>query len=176
VSESSTRPLASSADERPSTTAPPTTRPRWGRIAAVSAIVIAFDQLTKSWAVAALDDGPIDLVGSLRLRLTFNSGASFSMGAGRGGVIGLVGLVVVVFLLRSVARWPGALAPVALGMILGGALGNLADRLFRAGDGFLGGRVVDFVDLQWWPVFNAADVGVVVGAGLLVLASLRQPQ
>jgi len=139
--------------------------------------VIALDQLTKAWAVAALDDGPIDLIGSLRLRLTFNSGASFSMGSGRGGVIGVVGLVVVVILLRSVARWSGSLAPVALGMILGGALGNLADRVFRAGGGgLLDGRVVDFVDLQWWPVFNVADAGVVVGAGLLVLASLRQPQ
>jgi signal peptidase II len=150
-------------------------RPRWGLIALVAAAVLALDQLTKHWALAALDDGPIDLIGSLRLQLTFNSGASFSMGSGRGGLIGLVGLVVVVFLLRSVARWPGILAPVALGMIVGGALGNLADRVFRAGGGgLLGGRVVDFIDLQWWPVFNVADMGVVLGAALLIVASLRQ--
>jgi signal peptidase II len=152
-------------------------RPRWGLIAVVAAAVLALDQLTKHWALAALDDGPIDLIGSLRLQLTFNSGASFSMGSGRGGLIGLVGLVVVVFLLRSVARWPGILAPVALGMIVGGALGNLADRVFRAGaGGLLGGRVVDFIDLQWWPVFNVADMGVVLGAALLIVASLRQPR
>ncbi len=152
-------------------------RPRWGLIALVAAAVLALDQLTKHWALAALDDGPIDLIGSLRLQLTFNSGASFSMGSGRGGLIGLVGLVVVVFLLRSVARWPGILAPVALGMIVGGALGNLADRVFRAGGGgLLGGRVVDFIDLQWWPVFNVADMGVVLGAALLIVASLRQPR
>jgi signal peptidase II len=150
-------------------------RPRWGHIGAVAAVVIALDQLTKHWAVNALADGPIEILGSVRFRLTFNSGASFSMGSGRGGLIGLVGLVVVIVLLRSVARWPGALAPTGLGMVLGGALGNLIDRLFRAGaDGFLAGRVVDFIDFRWWPVFNVADMGVVVGAGLLVLASLKQ--
>ena len=174
MSESSTRPLASSADaDRP--TPPARVRPRWGLIAAVAAGVVALDQLAKQWAVTALDDGPIDVVGSFRFRLTFNSGASFSMGSGRGGLIAVVGLVVVAVLLRSVARWPGALAPVALGMVLGGALGNLTDRVFRAGgDGILGGRVVDFVDFQWWPVFNVADMAVVSGACLLVLASLRQ--
>jgi signal peptidase II len=142
----------------------------------VAALVVALDQLTKHWAVNALADGPIEVVGSVQFRLTFNSGASFSMASGRGGLIGLVGLAVVIVLLRSVARWPGLLAPTALGMVLGGALGNLTDRVFRAGaDGFLGGRVVDFIDFRWWPVFNVADIGVVVGASLLVLASLRQP-
>ena len=63
---------------------------------------------------------------------------------------------------------------LGLGIILGGALGNLTDRAFRAGDGFLGGRVVDMVDLQWWPVFNLADAALWVGVGVLLLAS-RQP-
>jgi signal peptidase II len=58
---------------------------------------------------------------------------------------------------------------VAIGLILGGALGNLLDRTFREGDGLLGGHVVDFVDLQWWPVFNVADAAVSVGGVLLVL-------
>ena len=85
------------------------------------------------------------------------------MGGGRGGLIALVGLVVVVVLLRSVARWPGAWRRWPSAWSLGGALGNLADRVFRAGDdGFLGGRVVDFIDLQWWPVFNVADIAVVL--------------
>jgi len=136
---------------------------------------VALDQVTKEWALAALDDGPIDLVWTLRLKLTFNSGASFSLGAGRGGLIALVGLLAVVVAFRSVLRWPGRLAPVGLGLVLGGALGNLVDRALRDGDGFLGGRVVDFVDVQWWPVFNVADIGIVIGGGLLVLASLRQP-
>jgi signal peptidase II len=63
---------------------------------------------------------------------------------------------------------------VALGLVVGGALGNLTDRAFRAGDGFLGGGVIDFVDLQWWPVFNVADSGVVVGAVLLFLLQLNE--
>jgi signal peptidase II len=56
---------------------------------------------------------------------------------------------------------------VAIGLVFGGALGNLIDRAFREGDGFLGGGVVDFIDLQWWPVFNIADAAIVVGALLL---------
>jgi signal peptidase II len=58
--------------------------------------------------------------------------------------------------------------------VLGGALGNVVDRALRDGDGFLGGRVVDFVDLGFWPVFNLADAALWVGIGLLVLASLRE--
>jgi signal peptidase II len=61
-------------------------------------------------------------------------------------------------------------------MILGGALGNLADRAFREGDRVLGGAVVDFIDFQWFPVFNVADIGVVGGAMLLVLATALEPE
>ena len=62
---------------------------------------------------------------------------------------------------------------VALGMIVGGASGNVADRLLRGDSGFLQGSVVDFIDLQWWPVFNVADIGVVCGAILLSIATFR---
>lgn len=168
MSASSSRPLASSASA---------SGRRAALAGAIAAVVVALDQLTKHWALHELADGPVDLVGSLRLRLTFNSGASFSVGAGRGGLIALVGLVVVAFVFRSALRWPGKLAPVALGFVLGGALGNLADRAFRDGSGgFLGGRVVDFIDPQWWPVFNVADIGVSVGAVLLAIVSLRNPE
>jgi signal peptidase II len=127
--------------------------------------------------VNALDGGrTIDLVWTLRLRLTFNSGASFSVGSGRGGIIAAVGLVVLLFVFRSVLRWPGRLAGIGIGVAAGGALGNLVDRVFRAGEGFLGGRVVDFIDPQWWPVFNVADIAIFTGAGLLVLASTRQEE
>ena len=68
------------------------------------------------------------------------------------------------------------LAAVAMGMIVGGALGNLGDRLFRGDAGFLHGSVVDFIDLQWWPVFNVADMGVVCGAVLLAITFLRPPE
>jgi signal peptidase II len=147
------------------------------RLAALLAVgVIALDQASKQWALSALDDGPIDLVGSLRFNLAFNSGTAFSMGRGWGGVISLVGLVVVIGLLRGVLRWPGRLPIVASGMVAGGAVGNLLDRVFRAGDGVLGGSVVDFIDVQWWPIFNVADIGICVGAGLLAILSFTAPE
>jgi signal peptidase II len=133
-----------------------------------AAAVVALDQLTKAWAVSALDDGRIiDLLWTLRLRLTFNDGAAFSVGGGSGGLLALAGLVVVAVVYRSVLRWPGRLPPVALGLVLGGAIGNLVDRVARDG------AVVDFIDLQWWPLFNVADMGISCGAVGLVLLSLR---
>jgi len=142
---------------------------------AIAAVVIVLDQVTKIWAVAALDDGAIDLFWTLRFRLIFNTGAAFSLGDGAGRWLGLVviGVVIaVIFYARSVSdRLPRLL----LGMILGGAIGNLIDRIFRAEDGFLSGGVVDFIDLQWWPVFNIADIAVVLGAIGFGLLSLREP-
>ena len=135
---------------------------------------MALDQLTKHWALQALDDGPIELIGSLRLKLAFNSGTAFSVGEGRGGLISLLGLVVVAVLLRSVASWPGRLPALIGGLVAGGAVGNLLDRLLRdGGDGVLAGHVVDFIDLQWWPVFNVADIGIVGGALALAVLSFR---
>lgn len=143
----------------------------------VAAFVVAVDQLTKWWALVSLDDRDIDLVWTLRLNLVHNSGAAFGLGQGMEVMIaGLaLGFVVVV----AWASWGGrrlSLPPVLLGMILGGAIGNLADRALRSGDGFLGGAVVDFVDLQWWPVFNAADAAIVVAGVILVLTAHRNRQ
>ena len=169
VSASSTRPPGSSAEDTAAS-------PEIGLLVATGAAVLAVDQATKHWALQALTDGPIEVVGSLQLRLTFNSGTAFSVGEGRGGLISLLGLVVVAVLLRSVVEWPGKLPAVVGGLVAGGAMGNLLDRLLRAGgDGPLGGHVVDFIDLQWWPVFNVADIGIVGGAVLLALLSFRAP-
>jgi signal peptidase II len=142
----------------------------------VAALVVALDQISKHWALHALDDRPIDLVGSLRLRLTFNDSAAFSLGGGRTSLIAVIGLVVVAVLVRFGLRAEGRLWAVGFGVLLGGALGNLVDRAFRAGDGLLGGRVVDFIDLQWWPVFNVADTALWVGIGLLLLSAWREPE
>jgi signal peptidase II len=133
-------------------------------VAGVAAAVVAVDQLTKTWALRALDDGPIDLFWTLRLKLTINSGAAFGLGKGLGPVL-VIAAVAVLVVLGMLAR-STPLSPfgvVALGLVLGGALGNLVDRLVRDQGG-----VVDFVDLQWWPVFNAADAAISVGAVLLV--------
>jgi signal peptidase II len=140
--------------------------------AAVAVVSIALDQGTKSWALAALGDGdPIHVLGSLQLRLSFNTGVAFSLGQGSGLVIVPLALVVVAVVVYVARNLSGRLAATAVGLVVGGAVGNLVDRLVRGHDG----AVVDFLDLQWWPVFNVADACIVVGGALLALCSLRRP-
>ena len=159
---------ANPSAERVGPVAPPTPRARWPLLLGVAAAVLAADQLTKWWALETLDTRTIDVVWTLRFNLTINYGSAFSVAEGRGAVISLLALVIVAVLLRSgrYATRPGT--AVAIGLVFGGAVGNLIDRAFREGDGFLGGGVVDFIDLQWWPVFNVADAAIVVGALLLL--------
>jgi signal peptidase II len=142
----------------------------------IAVAVLVGDQLTKEWALRGLADGPIDVVGSLRWNLAFNTGTAFSLGSdqGLGPWISLLAIGVVIGLsLGYTSRF--RLGAVAAGLITGGAIGNLADRAFRGDDGLLQGAVVDFIDLQWWPVFNVADMAIVVGAFLLVWSTLRAP-
>ena len=139
----------------------------------IAAIVIA-DQLTKHWALNRLSGGrTIDLVGSLRFNLAFNKGMAFSQATGAGPVIGAFGLVIVIVVVSWMRRSARGAAAVAASLIVGGAIGNLVDRLLR-GDAWLRGAVVDFVDLQWFPVFNLADSAITVGAVTMALAALRQ--
>ena len=138
--------------------------------APVALVVIVADQLTKHWAVNELVDRDIDLFWTLRFNLSYNTGMAFSRGEDLGPIIGVLALVVVVVLLLSIKRQPGRLTDVAVGMIVGGAIGNVIDRLFRQ-EAWLRGGVVDFIDFQWFPIFNIADIGVTVGGALLVLAS-----
>jgi signal peptidase II len=145
-----------------------------GTFLGAAAVVVVLDQLTKHWALASLADGPVDLVGSLRLNLVFNDRAAFSLGgSGNTTLIASIGLVLVVALVTMGMRAERRGWALGLGIVLGGALGNLVDRAFRAGDGILGGRVVDMVDLQWWPVFNLADAALWVGIGVLLVDSRR---
>jgi len=139
--------------------------------ALIAVAIVVADQATKHWALNALGDGrTIDVVGSLRFNLAFNTGMAFAKGQGIGPIIAVVGVIVVAYLLVGLRRdtKPGA---VLVGMVAGGAAGNIVDRLFR-GDAWLRGAVVDFIDLQWWPIFNIADAAIVLGAGALVIASL----
>ncbi len=141
---------------------------------AVAALFLGADQATKHWAVNRLSGGRIvEVVGSLRFNLFFNQGMAFSRFRGIGQYIGVLALVVVCVLAVNLRRAESRLSSLATGMIIGGALGNIVDRLFR-GEGWLRGAVVDFIDLQWWPVFNVADIGVSVGGVLLVLGTLRR--
>ena len=147
-----------------------------GRIApgsiAVAAAIVVVDQITKWWAVAQLADRNIDLVWTLRLNLSYNTGAAFGMGRDLGPIIAVLAMVIVVVLLLSLSHSGSRTADVAIGMIIGGAVGNLIDRVARD-PGWLRGGVVDFIDLQWFPVFNIADTGITVGGALLVFASWR---
>ncbi len=146
-------------------------------IGAVALGVYALDQASKSWAVHRLSDGStVDVIGSLRFNLAFNSGAAFSQGTGFGPVIALVAMVVVIALVWTGRSATSRASAVAVGLIVGGAVGNLSDRLLRSGPGGLfGGAVVDFIDLQWWPVFNVADSAIVVGGLLLLLSTALAP-
>ena len=138
-------------------------------VIAAAAITLVIDQITKVWAVEALDDQRIDVVWKLRLNLVHNTGFAFSAGEGMGPVLGLIALVIAVALWRTRQRMQGAVGLVAIGLVLGGALGNLVDRLLR-GEAWLRGGVVDFIDFRFWPVFNFADMGIVVGVVLMCLS------
>jgi signal peptidase II len=137
--------------------------------AATVAPVVALDQLTKWWALEQLSDGPIHVFWTLDLRLTFNSGAAFSTGPGLTPFLTAAGVALVGMLVLMSRASTKTSAAISLGLLLGGACGNLADRLFRDH----GGAVIDFVDFGWWPVFNVADTALVCGAILLVLVNAR---
>jgi signal peptidase II len=141
----------------------------------VALIVLVLDIVTKWWAVHRLSDGSaIDLVGSLRFYLVYNRGMAFSAGTNLGPVIGLLAIVVVVILVRNLNKVDNLLSLIATGSIIGGATGNVVDRIFR-GDGFMTGAVIDFIDLQWWPVFNIADIGIVCGAIAMAISLIFFP-
>lgn len=145
----------------------------------VAGVVVLLDQLTKVWAVAALSDGPINLIGeTLRLRLTRNPGAAFSSFTGGGAVLAVVAALVAIVIAFLLPRIELSVDRFALALIMGGALGNFLDRIFRS-DGFLDGAVVDFIDLSFWPTFNVADSAITVGVIIIVasafLASPPEP-
>jgi signal peptidase II len=96
---------------------------------------------------------------------------AFSRGEGLGPVIGIVALVVVAALLVSLRRQSGTAGTIAVGLVIGGAAGNVVDRLFRS-PGWLRGAVIDFIDVQFWPIFNVADMAITIGGLLLVFGSV----
>ena len=141
-------------------------------VCAVFACVL--DQLTKEWALNALEPGvPRRLVGSiLQLRLTFNPGAAFSFATNATWLLTLIAAAVVIGVLLSARRLRDMVWASAMGLLVGGALGNLMDRLFRA-PGAGNGHVVDFLQLPHWPIFNVADMAICTAAALIVLQTLR---
>ncbi|MEI7717023.1 MAG: signal peptidase II [Mycobacterium sp.] len=140
---------------------------------AVAAVVLALDVVTKVLAVKWLRPGePVSIIGdTVTWTLVRNSGAAFSMATGYTWVLTLVATGVVLGIVWMGRRLVSPWWAVGLGMILGGALGNLTDRFFRS-PGPLRGHVVDFLSVGWWPVFNVADPAVVGGAALVMGLSI----
>jgi signal peptidase II len=140
----------------------------------IGSVVCAVDAASKVLAVAGLGSHRqvVLLGGLLTLRLYRNAGAAFSLGPSYTAIYALIAVGVLVGIVRVSGRlrsWPWA---IALGLLLGGAAGNLADRLFRS-PGLLHGAVVDWIKLPYFPaVFNVADSAITIGAALLVLASV----
>ena len=139
------------------------------RLLTVLGCLVALDQLTKAWAVSALSDGHVvSLFWTLQFNLGYNSGFAFSQGKGMGPFVGVLACVAIVFLVRSVLTSRTKSSAYGLLLIASGALGNVVDRIFRHG-GFMRGSVVDFIDFQWFPIFNVADSCITLGAIALLL-------
>lgn len=144
-------------------------------VCAVVAIVAA-DQLTKALVVSNLTEGePRNIIGStVTFDLARNSGSAFSRFRGYTPILAVLAIVITFLIARAVRQATDRWTMVGLVLVLGGALGNLADRLFRS-PGFLRGHVVDFVSVGWWPVFNLADSCITIGAIILVVRTLFAP-
>jgi signal peptidase II len=143
----------------------------WLILLVVAVTVLVADLITKIVAVALIEPGdPVEIIGdTVTFKLVRNSGAAFSMATGYTWILTLIALAVVAGIIRYSHRLGSIWWALGLGLVLGGALGNLIDRIFRA-PGPLRGHVVDFMSVGWWPVFNVADSAVVCGAiGLVVL-------
>ncbi|MFI8565042.1 signal peptidase II [Rhodococcus sp. NPDC078407] len=140
---------------------------------AIAAVILLFDLVTKVLAVHFVRPGsPIEIIGDVvTLRLVRNPGAAFSMATGMTWLLTVVAVAVVIGVIKIGRTLRSPWWALGLGLVLGGALGNLIDRFFRAPGPFQG-HVVDFVSVGWWPVFNVADSSIVCGAILLVALSL----
>lgn len=147
---------------------------RVGLLFGVAAVVFVADVITKIIVVATLTPyRQVDVIGSvLSLDLVRNKGAAFSFGPGMTIVFTLIAVGVILFILRTSRRLRSLAWAITLGLLLGGASGNLSDRLLRA-PGVFRGEVVDWIQLPHWPVFNVADSCIVCGGFLAVLLAAR---
>lgn len=142
---------------------------RYALGAGLAALVVVGDMITKRWASIELVDGDIVIIpGFLLLTFTENPGAAFSMFENAGPFFGLAALTVSAALLWSLRHDRPWMETAAYGLIIGGALGNLVDRVFR-GPGMLDGRVIDWIDLWWIPTFNMADMSITIAVALLLI-------
>lgn len=147
-------------------------RPRRKLLVIAGAIALA-DQITKTVALKTLDDGAVHVVGDvIQLRLTRNSGGAFSLLTGLTPLLTFLAVGAVLLVARIGQRSNDRLTVLAWSMVLGGALGNLADRVART-PGFPSGEVVDFVKVGGWPTFNLADAAITLGVAMLLIRTWR---
>ena len=136
-------------------------------------MVITADRVTKIFAERTLQDGPVELIpGVLDLRYTTNPGGAFGLFGGIPWLFATISAAVIVAIVISSRKLPATSSAIGLGLVLGGAVGNMIDRAIR-GPAF-SGEVVDFIDLQVWPIFNVADSAIMIGAAILLIAGLRR--
>jgi signal peptidase II len=142
----------------------------------IAGATFVLDRLSKAWVEATLSDrGPIELIpGVLRLTYTTNSGGAFGLGRSAPWLFAGATILVSIAIAIASTRLPRLGVAVSLGLILGGALGNLADRALN-GPG-LSGHVTDFIDFRIWPVFNLADTAIVIGAIVLAIVTSRRDE
>jgi signal peptidase II len=136
---------------------------------AVTATAVIADQLSKSLVQPILEKGDVHVLGPMDLELSYNPGVAFGVGKGLSPALVAAGVMIVVAVVGFTTSLQSRLTTAAAGLIAGGAVSNLADRLARGH----GGAVIDWINLSHWPTFNVADSCIVAGVGLLVLANLR---
>ena len=146
----------------------------WKRLYTIAWAVWLLDFATKSWALNSLDSrNPVKVIGEfLQLTLIKNPGAAFSLAQGATIVFTLFAILVVASIAYYSTKITSFGWSIVLGLALGGILGNLTDRIFRA-PGFFTGHVIDWIQLPNWPVFNLADTAIVVAASIAVILSIR---
>ncbi len=166
--------VADGGSEDPSAAPARIAKPRtWWLVLVAGLLVLAIDQLSKMWAVATLEnEPPSQVLGDiLQLYLVRNPGAAFSLGGGSTIIISLIAVGITVVLMFRARNLRSVWWALAMGTMIGGALGNLTDRIFRQPGG-LQGHVVDFLQLPNWPIFNFADMAVVGAAIAMVIVTL----
>ncbi len=136
-------------------------------VAFVAICVIVIDQISKSLAESNLASHSVKLVGPLSLQLVYNSGVAFSIGTGNTVLVTVVEILVILGIILYVRTIKATGLAVGFGLVIGGALGNIGDRLFRHN----GGSVIDFIHTGFWPTFNLADSAVVIGLVVILLGS-----
>ncbi len=143
--------------------------PKW-LIPLIAAAVIVVDQVSKTAMLNVLEDR-VDKLLFIQFHIVFNKGTAFGLGEHFLPFLLVIGAVAFILVVKSMGSLNTRVAVWSIGLVAGGAISNLLDRLVRGH----GGSVVDFIDLRWWPTFNLADTCIVVGMVLFIIEALHRP-